>query len=354
MRRILHVASGREWRGGQRQTWLLARELQKGGVDQLLITRRGSELARRAGQEGVPVREVAWGMGIDPRAWWAVRREARRTPSLLHAHDGHAVTIARWASDGRTPWIATRRNASPLGAPSGWQGAGRVVAISEGVARQLVADGISPDRIAVVPSGIDAAEVRRTPRESLRAWAGIPEGPPVIVTVAAVTKEKGLPTAMDAAAILIREHRDLYWVMVGDGALRGSHLATSAQPRFEGRIKLPGHHPEPTRLMRDATVFVLPSLSEGLGTSVLDAMALEVPVVSSDAGGLPELVGGDAGIMVPAGDAEALARAVAQMLDDGELRGRSIAAGSRVVERFSAAAMAAGMRSVYDSVIATH
>ena len=86
--RIIHVASGREWRGGQRQTWLLARELQRAGVDQLLVTRRGSELARRATADGVPVREVAWWMGVDPRAWWAVRQEARRTPSILHAHDG--------------------------------------------------------------------------------------------------------------------------------------------------------------------------------------------------------------------------------------------------------------------------
>jgi len=83
-------------------------------------------------------------------------------------------------------------------------------------------------------------------------------------------------------------------------------------------------------------------------------MALDVPVVTSDAGGLPELVGNDAGLVVPAGDAGALAAAVGRMLDDADLRRRSVEGGRSVVERFSVRAMAEGMRSVYDSVVANH
>jgi glycosyltransferase involved in cell wall biosynthesis len=349
-RRIVHVASGREWRGGQKQTWLLARELQRAGVDQVLVTQGGSELARRAKADGVPVREVTWAMGLDPRAWWATRAEAGRAPAILHAHDGHAVTIARWAA-GATPWIATRRNASPLRSPGGWAAATRVIAISEAVRRQLHADGIPHARIALVPSGVDAAAIRSTPSEDLRAWAGVPNGGQLVVTVAAATVEKGLDVIDGAVGALTQQGRDLRWVLIGDGPERGHH-ASFGEQWFPGRMFLPGHHPDPVRLLRDADLFVLPSLSEGLGTSVLDAMALDLPVVTSDAGGLPELVGTDAGLAVPAGDAKALAAAVARMLDDPELRRRSIEGGRRTVERYSAAAMAAGMRSVYDSVSA--
>jgi glycosyltransferase involved in cell wall biosynthesis len=351
--RIVHVASGREWRGGQRQTWLLARELQRQGVDQLLVTQRGSELARRSLADGVPVREVSWTMGLDPRAWWAVRGEARRGRAILHAHDGHAVTIARLASSLQAPWIATRRNSSPLGSPEGWQSAASIVAISNAVREQLRKDGIAEARIVVVPSGIDAEATRATPREDLRVWAEIADRMPTIVTVAAVTAEKGLLHAIAAAGQLIRDGRNVRWVIIGDGPLRAGFQSTVANPSWRGRVLFPGHHPDPVRLLGGADLFVLPSLSEGLGTSVLDAMALDVPVVTSDAGGLPELVGTDAGLVVPAGDSEALAAAVRRMLDDPDLRRRSVEGGRRVVERYSARAMASGMRSVYDSLDAT-
>jgi glycosyltransferase involved in cell wall biosynthesis len=350
MSRIVHVASGREWRGGQKQTWLLTRELQRAGVDQVLVTQGGSELARRAQADGVPVREVAWTMGLDPRAWWAARSEARRAPAILHAHDGHAVTIARWAA-GNAPWIVTRRNSSPLRSPENWAGAARVVAISEAVRRQLIADGIPKDRIALVPSGIDAAAIRSAPHEDLRAWAGVPNGGQLVVTVAAATVEKGMDKIDEAVRLLVQAGRNVYWVVVGDGPERGWRLVHGDE-WIHGRVLLPGHHPDPVRLLRSADLFVLPSLSEGLGTSVLDAMALDIPVVTSDAGGLPELVGSDAGLVVPKGDAEALAQAVARMLDEPELRRRSIEGGRRTVERYSVAAMAEGMRSVYDSVSA--
>jgi len=352
MKRIVHVASGREWRGGQKQTWLLARELQRAGVDQVLVTQKGSELARRAQADGVPVRGVAWTMGLDPRAWWAARSEARHAPAILHAHDGHAVTIARWAA-GNAPWIATRRNSSPLRSPENWRGAARVVAISDAVRRQLLDDGIPEGRITLVPSGVDAAEIRAAPHEELRTWAGIPNGGALIVTVAAATKEKGIFDATAAAGRLVaKEHRDLHWVFIGDGPVRQAVASLMEHEGFKGRIHLPGHHPDPARLLRGADLFVMPSLSEGLGTSVLDAMALDLPVVATDAGGLRELLSDGAGVTVPAGDPDALADGVGRMLDDPELRRRSIEGGRRTVERYSVAAMAAGMRSVYDSVSA--
>lgn len=348
--RIVHAASGREWRGGQRQTWLLARELQRAGVEQLVVAKRDSELARRAKADGVPVREVSWGAGLDPRAWWALREEARRTPSILHAHDGHAVTLARWASTATSPWIATRRNASPLRDPAGWRSAARVVAISQAVRDRLLVDGIDEAKVVVVPSGVDVEATRAAPREDLREWAEISPDVPVVVTVAAATPEKGLLYAFAASAFLTRDKRDFRWVWIGEGPERKAYQTMGYTTPIGKRFVLPGHHPDPVRLLRSADLFVLPSLSEGLGTSVLDAMALDVPVVTSDAGGLPELVGEDAGLVVPAANSEELAAAVARLLDDPELRTRCVEGGRRVVERYSVAAMAAGMRSVYDSV----
>jgi glycosyltransferase involved in cell wall biosynthesis len=157
---------------------------------------------------------------------------------------------------------------------------------------------------------------------------------------------------MVAAAHLLREGRDWHGVFIGDGPERAGLQQAAGEPGFQGRIHFPGSHPDPIRLLRDADLFVLPSLSEGLGTSVLDAMALDLPVIASDAGGLPELIGSEAGLVVPAADGEALAGAIGRLLDDPELRRRSVEGGRRTVERYSAAGMASGVRQVYDSISA--
>ena len=349
MTRIIHVASGREWRGGQRQTWLLVRELQALGAEQILVTQRGSELARRAKTAEVPVREVSWTIGIDPRAWWAVRGEVGRGPAILHAHDGHAVTIARWASNAHTPWIATRRNATALHDPASWRSAARVVAISHAVREQLLRDGVEARRIMVVPSGIDLEATRATPHEDLRAWARIPNGGALIVTVAAVDAEKGFDTIPRALAVLLPA-RDVRWIVIGEGPLRTTLQAAARAQGISDRFVLPGHHLDPVQLLRGADLFVSASRSEGLGTSVLDALSLDVPVVATRSGGTVELLEGDPAQLVPVDDASALATAIGRMLDQPTLRQRCVTAGRATVARYTAQAMAAGMRAVYDSV----
>src|SRR5687767_9462728 len=94
--RVLQVDSGREWRGGQNQVRLLCRELVQGGdVEQQLVTKQDGVLARRAAADGVNVVGTAWDIGLDPRAWWHLRRTiASFQPDIIHVHDSHALTLA--------------------------------------------------------------------------------------------------------------------------------------------------------------------------------------------------------------------------------------------------------------------
>jgi len=114
--RVVHVASGREWRGGQRQVWLLARELAcSGDVEQIVVTGAGSELGARLVREGIPVRPVRWSAGLDPRVLPGLLAELRPAGTLLHAHDAHAARIA-WLAAGllRRKLVITRRVELPL------------------------------------------------------------------------------------------------------------------------------------------------------------------------------------------------------------------------------------------------
>lgn len=350
--RIVHVASGREWRGGQRQVWLLARALARMDVKQVVITGRGTELARRVRAAGVRVRPTTWRVGLDPRVLWPILREARRPHTILHAHDAHAVTLAGLISQVTgTPLVVTRRVDFPLRRRGYWARAQRVIAISDAVAAMLQRDGIPPERITVVHSGISLESVAAVTRLGIRGRLGLPPRARVAANVAALVPHKDHATLIAAAGHLVQRFPDLHWVIAGEGELRPALDQMVAAAGLGAQVHLVGHLDDPARLIADADLFVMSSREEGLGTSVLDAMALGIPVASTGAGGLPEMLGNGAGLVVPAGDGAALADAVARILEDSGLRARLSERGRAEVRRFTDVRMADQLGSVYRSCI---
>src|SRR5882724_171672 len=160
--RVLHVDSGRDWRGGQNQVWLLCRELSRQAeVEQALVTKQGSELAQRSAASGVTVQGTTWEIGLDPRAWWHLRRTvAAFAPDIIHVHDSHALTLAATVAGGRR-LVATRRVDFHVGRFSAWRRPDRIIAVSQAVKQILTGDGVAADAITVVPDGIDPDEIRR-------------------------------------------------------------------------------------------------------------------------------------------------------------------------------------------------
>lgn len=350
MRRVVHVASGREWRGGQRQVYLLARELQRlGDVSQVVVTGRGSELAGRLRNDGIATHEVGWRAGLDPRALAGVLRECRR-PALLHAHDAHSLTLAGlagWLTG--TPLIVTRRVDFPLRRRGFWARAVRVIAVSEAVAAVLRSDGIDPRRIVVIRSGIDLTDGARARPAGIRSRLALGPESRLAVTVGALVPHKDHATLIHAAARLAGRDPDLHWIVVGEGPLRPVLERLIATKGLSGRVHLLGHLEEPLGVVAEADVFVMSSREEGLGTSVLDALACGIPVASTDAGGLPEMLGDGVGVLVPAGRPDLLGDAVARILADPALRAELGSRGARAVRRFSAERMAAEVARVYRS-----
>jgi glycosyltransferase involved in cell wall biosynthesis len=349
--RVVHAASGREWRGGERQVWLLARELARGGdLDQVVVTACGSELARRLRADGIPVHETRWRAGLDPRAVPALVAALGPEASLLHAHDAHAVTLGGLAARlTRRPYVATRRVDFRLRRLGFWAGADRIIAISHAVAEVLRADGIPPARIALVHSGIDLGELRRTARLGVRRTLRLTPQARIAANVAALVGHKDHTTLLRAAALLVERCPDLHWVVAGEGPLRGSLERLRADLSLQTRVHLLGHLPEPAGLIADADVFVMSSREEGLGTSVLDAMGLGIPVASTSAGGLPEMLQDGAGLLVAPGRPDELAAAVARLIDDSALARATAARAAAAVERFTAGRMAEAVRQVYRS-----
>ena len=214
----------------------------------------------------------------------------------------------------------------------------------------LASDGILPERISVVHSGISLDATRRATPLGIRHRLGLSPDARVAANVAALVPHKDHLTLLRAAAILGSRYDNLHWVIAGEGRLRSQLEHQIKSLRLTMRVHLLGHIDQPERLIADADLFVMSSQEEGLGTAVLDAMALGIPIASTDAGGLPELLGTGAGILVPQGDSAALAQAVGRILDDPDLAGRLTARAQEQVVRFSDERMAAEVESVYRSL----
>lgn len=342
--RVLQVDSGRVWRGGQNQVRLLCRELARNPrIEQILVTQQDSELARRAAAEGVTVHGCTWDIGLDPRAWWHLRRTiAAFQPDIIHAHDSHALTLVATLAMGRTV-VASRRVEFRIGRFGAWRRPDRIIAISDAVKRALVSDGIASDAVDVVPSGIDAEEVRRAAAAPLdiRRQLRLAATSLLAVNAAALTGEKDQGTIIRAAHYARALEPQLHWIIAGEGPLQSSLEDEIARRQVQNRVHLVGQLDRIEALIAEADVFVLSSKREGLGSVLLTALALGRPVVATEAGGIPEVVSPE--YLVPPGTAEALAHKVVEVVRNPPT--------PVLAPRFTAAAMASGVLEVYGALL---
>jgi glycosyltransferase involved in cell wall biosynthesis len=327
---------------------LLCRELtREAGIEQWLVTRRASELARRAAAAGVAVRGVSWRWSWDPRALLELALIlARRRPHLVHAHDAHAFALARYAIALAAPWsgrppavVVTRRVDFHLRRPRAWGTAACIVAVSQAVERVLVEDGLPRDRIRVIPDGVDPEEIRRAAAagRGIRARLGLAPGAPLAVNVAALVDHKDQLTLIRAAAAARPNRPDLHWAIAGEGPRRAALQHAINELDLGSRVRLLGYIEEADALINEADILVMSSREEALGSVVLHALALDKPVVATRAGGLPEIVPAD--WLVPVGDAAALAAKVGAALDRRPP--------ATLPERYSARAMVADIVATY-------
>lgn len=356
--KICHLNTERTWRGGEQQLLYLAAGLRAQGHANLIAARQGSALAERAEEQGFEVFPLTPWSEWDPRAALRLRRFlVQGRCDLLHAHTAHAAALGALATWGTPiPLIAARRvdfhiSRNPL---TFWKyhRAARILTVSSAIRAVLLQDGLPADRIAVVHSGIDLARLERDSDPGLREDFGLPAQGPLVGQVAALAPHKDPLNFIRAIAVLARSRPDVHGVMVGSGPLEAAVRAEVDRLGLSKTVLLMGFRTDAHRVLRHFDVFALSSCLEGLGTSILDAMALGVPVVATKTGGIPEAVRhGVSGLLVPPKDPEALAGAMARVLKDGALRERLVREGYRTAERFSARSMVEETRLAYEEVL---
>jgi glycosyltransferase involved in cell wall biosynthesis len=353
---VLHVDTERGWRGGERQTLWLARELARRGHGSVVAARTNEPLARRARQEGLEVVACDPRSELDIVAATALRRALReRGIHIVHAHTAHAVAVAALATLGTdVPFVASRRVDFKLrnnfGTRLKYRGAARFIAVSAAVARVLESSGIAPERIAVVPDGVDVhREVAPAARDALAEF-GVPRDAILAVQVGQLVPHKDPLNFVRAVAHARARVPKLHGLLVGDGPSRADVERAARARKLDGAIHLAGYRTDADALLAAADIAVLSSREEGMGSVLLDALMFGRPIVATRAGGIPEVVD-DCGLLVPTENAVALGDAIADLASDPALATRLSSCGRERAMAFSVERMTDRTIGVYEAVL---
>jgi glycosyltransferase involved in cell wall biosynthesis len=360
MIKSLHIDTAETWRGGQNQVLLTVTGLEEVGHPAFLVAHEAGELKRRA-REGLRF------LGFNPRsefdvhaAWQLARILGDVQPDVVHAHDPMGVALAAMALR-----MKTRLRARPLvvaarrvdfhlkrHAFSKWkyQQIDVFIAASRLIASMLAGDGIPPERIEVVHDGVNVGYIDKQPIVDARATFWVPHGAPLVGNVAALVPHKGQRHLVAAAVRVVREMPDARFLILGEGELREPLERQIRDLGLERHVLLGGFRPDALGLMKSFDFVVMSSVTEGLGSAILEAMTCSKAIVGTTAGGIPEaVVDGETGLLVPPHDEAAMAAAILRLLVDHDLRQRFGEAGRRrVQEDFSVEKMVGRTLSVYE------
>jgi L-malate glycosyltransferase len=361
----LHIDSARTWRGGQNQVLLTVLGMRALGHRAMLVAHPAGELRQRA-KEGLDLIPLAPTTEMDLSAAWRLSRLVKQLkPDVLHAHDPHAVAMAALAltmrGGSRTappapPLVASRRVDFRMkgNALSRWKyrQVDCFICASDAIRQMVIADGVPASHAVTIHEGIDLARAAAAPPADLHAELWLPHHAPIVGNVAALVPHKGQRHLIEAAAIVVRQVPDARFVIAGEGELRPQLERQIKDRHLEKHVFLAGFRPDVLSVHKAFDIFVMSSVTEGLGTSLLDAMACGKPIVATAAGGIPEVVADrETGLLVPPRDDEALAAAIVTLLRDERLRRAMGDAGERRArERFSSERMVVDTLKLYERV----
>lgn len=211
----------------------------------------------------------------------------------------------------------------------------RLLAICRDIRQAAIHGGVDPHRVQVVYSGLNLSSIGHLPSGRIRARYGLSPGQPVIGAVANLFPRKGYESLLKALAEIRVVIPDIHCIIVGEGdeAYGQSLIALAKELELTAAVTFAGFQREVLAHMADCDVMVLPSLLEGFGMVLLEAMAMAKPVVASRVGGIPEAVeDGVTGVLVPPGNSGELAGALLRLLKDPALRDTMGKAGRKRVE----------------------
>ena len=359
--RIVHLVIGGAVAGGQRVALQLAHAARARGDDVAFAVPGAGPFVDLLEGDGIPARPVPLHRTFDLLGARRLRQLlGRRT--ILHTHTLVAGNVlGTLASPGPVlRHLHIENHFRPATEPilrrldnATARRCARLIAVSKDTRRAYERQGYPPGRMEVVYNGVPPPAARSN--GNLRGELGVPEGAPLLGEIGRLCDVKGQRELIEAVSLL----PDAWLVLVGadiesGGAFQRELERVAQRAGVRDRVVFTGHRDDAAQLLNELDVLVLPSWTEGLPVTVLEAMARGRAVVATPVGGTPEVVAdGETGVLVPPRDPRALAEEIGRLLADPELRERMGRAGrERVARHFSEEAMTRRVLEIYDELAA--
>jgi len=361
--KTLHINTERTWRGGEQQTLYLLRSLKERRIKSHLACQPGSPMEKKALEAGVEVFPIAMRGEVDLPASLRIRKLiTRHGYDIVHSHTSHAHTLAFFASLGcgtcrlvtrRVDFSIFRNRFLPINGIKYRFMADYYIAISHQIKRVMVKDGIAADRIFVVHSGIDPQRFARAAGDHLTEEFNLRPDERVVINVAHLAGHKGQKYLVGAIPHVLAAIPNVRFFIIGKGELMSELQALSVSLGIGHALTFTGFRNDVGAFYKIADLFVMSSVQEGLGTAILDALALGKPVVAANSGGIPEIIrDGQTGRLVEAANPQALAKGIIEMLTNVELAGAMARRGQADVKaKFSINAMVESNLAVYNRLL---
>jgi len=269
-----------------------------------------------------------------------------RTPVIVHTPHGHVfygyygpalsrvfVWLERWSA-----WLTDR-----------------IIALTAADAEDHVRFGVAgAERFSVIHSGVDFSSGRRASadRESIRAELGLEASAVAIGTLGRLTAIKGHADLLRAFAQVRERMEESRLVMVGDGEERESLVEMAAQLGVAGSVRFTGWREDVFGTLAALDIFAFPSLNEGMGKALVEAMYMGLPCVATRVGGIPELIDdGEDGLLIPPGRPDLLASSLLRVAEDPGLASRMGKMAAQRAQAYSAESMVEDIEALYEELL---
>lgn len=359
---ILHISSANSWRGGEQQIAYLIDELHFMGHSNFLMHPVKAPIADHKQINGkfisIPYRK---GFSINPIVSLKIKKiVANHKIDIIHAHDSHAhtflylsYTLFRLAC----PSVVSRRVDFSISASSlkkyNYPKIRKIICVSDKINEIMTSSLGLSERIVTVHSGVDLNKFYTECNLNLRDKYNIPKDHKIVANISAIADHKDYPTFVAAAAKVLQWRNDVTFLMIGGNGGEEETIANLIKSEnLSNHIFMTGYLKDAYLLISQLDVFLFPSKMEGLGTSILDAQAAGIPVVSTYAGGIPELIThNETGLLSNIGDYNGIALNIISLIENPQLCEQIVNKAQSNVSKYSKKITAQKTLLIYNHVI---
>ena len=360
--KVLHLISEKSWRGGEQQAAYLMEELQRKGIEPHVACRTGTPFEAYCQDQNYSYISLPYRGSLDYKTIRSVKKYCiHHKMDIVHMHSAqaHALGVmAHWLGN-PSVLILSRRVDFPIRNnfftqwKYNYRGIHKILCVSRKI-EEIVKSAIkNKNKCTTVYSGIDLKKFDTdTSTDYFRQTYHIPPETLLIGNTSALAGHKDYFTFVDTCKMLIKRGINARFFIMGEGPMRDEIQAYIRQNGLENEIVMTGFMKNIAEVLPEIDYFLMTSKTEGLGTSILDAFACRIPVVATNAGGIPEMVRhNETGLCYRVGDSEGLANGIEKLIRDQDLRSSLVKGASAWVKQFSKENMAENTLKIYREAV---